>query len=449
VGLQPPRALAGVAVGLIVICSTLLLPVRPAGASTSSTAPGFHTVGNQIIGPTGTPFVPMGFVLMCLASPDLSCMQASSQSPVTDTEKITAAAQFWHANIVRLQVSQEHLFSQSPYDASYLAAIENEIHEANSLGMVVSVTLQEELYGGPLMPTASSVRFWKLMAQQLGNRTGVFFDLFNEPRLKPLQGEDWLWNIWRNGGQATSKGKSYTFVGMQTLVDTIRQTGADNIIVAEGNGADHEISELTSHLLKGSNIAYAIEPNITMTRSSPQQWDALYGNTAEQVPLVMDAFQDYPTGHCYAGSPSVLPQLFSYLQAKHLGLIVWTLQSGNLYVGNNVEEPTTYQGSDYQLCVPHGKGTVPVQGVDYDALTNQNGPGQDILNFFRSTSQTLPPSVLLGTSGGVPSGTPTGVVQGGSGSGSNRYLIWLTVVVVGLALAIVFLARRSRRRRHT
>ena len=441
--------LGGVAVALVVLAA-LVVPGRPAAAAPdSANQTGFHTSGNEIIGPTGTQFVPNGFVLECLASKDLSCMQASSANPVTDSAKISAAANFWHANFVRLQVSQEQLFSQAPYDASYLAALESEINLANSLGMVASVTLQEEQFSGPPMPTASAVRFWTFMAQKLGNRTGVFFDLYNEPRLPALDGEDWLWNIWQNGGQAPDNGVSYTFVGMQTLVNTIRAQGAHNIIVAEGNGSDHDLTELSTHLLKGSNIVYANEPNLTPKRATPAVWDKLYGNISNQVPLVMDAFQDFPAGHCYGPSPTVLPQLFSYLQAKHLGLVVWTLQSGNMYVGNDPEQPTNYNGSDTQLCVAHKKNHTAVAGVNYQPTTNQNGMGEDILGFFRSTSHTVPPSDLLGTSGALtPSTGLPAVTPATSGSNSSGFVPWVVgLVLVGLLLALILFARQRLRRR--
>lgn len=402
----------GAAAGLLALSSLLSAcspgpSAAPPSTTQASTAPaptapsagaGFRTSGNQILTPTGAPFAPTGFVLECLAMRDLSCEQQSASNPLTDPMKIQAAASFWQANTVRLQVAQEQLFSQSPYDSAYLQALDNEVNLANSLGLVAVVTLQEEDFQGPPFPTASAERFWTFMAAHFKNSPGVFFDLYNEPKLDAYFGESWLWNIWRNGGHVDTHGINETFVGMQTLVDEIRRTGATNLIVAESNKNDHDLSQVMSHLLTGNNIAYAFEPNLKPRQSKPKQWNKAFGNVANHVPLVMDAFRDYATGSaCFRRTPVVLPHLTSYLERRHLGMLVWTLEPGNTIVGSDLEQPTSYQGTNLQLCVPHNRHhqARPVGlGATYNPLTNSNGPGADILAFFQATSHPLPPGEL-------------------------------------------------------
>jgi endoglucanase len=369
-------------------------PVAPGsvGPGSGVATTGLHTSGAAILAPDGQRFAPYGFVLECLAMQDLSCEHPSDPG-LTDSAKIEAAASFWHANAVRLQVAQEHLFSSSPYDTAYLAALDSEVQLANHLGMVVSITLQEEDFSGPPLPTASAEHFWTFMARHFASSPGVVFDLYNEPKLLPYQGQDWLWNIWRNGGQVSVNGVDDTFVGMQALVDAVRATGADNLIVAEGNGNDHDLTEVTTHLLTGGNIAYGFEPNLKIHSQTPAQWDTAFGDASATVPLVMDAFRDYATGSdCLADTPTVLPQLFAYLVAHHLGLLVWTLDAGNTFVGANPDQPTSYPDGVTQLCVPHDhqhRAIAVGSGVGYNPDTNTNGPGADILGFFRAHSATL------------------------------------------------------------
>jgi hypothetical protein len=365
----------------------------PSGGTPSETA-GFHTQGNELMGPTGQLYVPDGFVLFCLAEQTLACMQ---QSP-TDLQKIQASASYWHADAVRLQVAQEHLFDQSPYDAAYLNDIDQEVNLAHSLGMGVILSLQEEMYGGPPMPTETAVKFWTFMAAHFKD-TGVIFDLYNEPRLPAYQGDSWLWNIWQNGGQVDTNGVDDTFVGMQTLVNTVRATGAANVVLAEGVDSDHNLSELSSHYLTGSNIAYGIDPDLKTNVDTPADWAAAYGDLASTVPIIMDEFHDYPTaGACFSSSPTVLPQELSYLQSKHLGLLAWTMAAGNMIVGDNLDQPTSYQGTDTQLCVAHNQAHQAV-GDDstYQPTSTTNGPGADVLNFFKATSTPVPASSLTGS----------------------------------------------------
>ena len=42
------------------------------------------------------------------------------------------------------------------------------------------------------------------------------------------------WQCWLNGGSACSPGISYTVAGMQTLVNTVRAAGANNVIMLGG-----------------------------------------------------------------------------------------------------------------------------------------------------------------------------------------------------------------------
>ncbi len=311
----------------------------------------YRIVGNEFVDPNGQQFIPYGFVLYCLALVSLSCEHASSSDPNTDSDRIRAAATFWHANTVRIQVAPEHLFSVSPDDTSYVAALDGEVHLANKLGMVAIVTMQTEQFRGPPLPTNSAIRFWRYMAKHYEHEPMVFFDLYNEPRLTPRLGADWMWSLWRNGGTDQVKGRQETFVGMQRLVHEIRHAGAHNVIIAEGNQGDHDLSLLPEYRLTGSNIAYGTEPDLTSSDSTPAEWAANWGTLSNSLPIAMEAFQDWPgTAVCNPDSPTLMPQLLGYLSSKHLGLIAWSLAGGNLIEHGQLDQPTTFAGASVYDC---------------------------------------------------------------------------------------------------
>src|SRR5581483_8463764 len=107
----------------------------------------------------------------------------------------------------------------------------------------------------PPLPTASAIQFWSYMAKHFRRNRHVLFDLFNEPRLSTSAvggSERKVWRIWRNGG--TVDGAHY--VGDQALVRTIRNAGAKNVIIAEGNDSDRDLTLLPKYYLQGKNIAY-------------------------------------------------------------------------------------------------------------------------------------------------------------------------------------------------
>ena len=364
------------------LAAGLAMAAISTAACAQGAAPGFHVDGNKIIGPNGSQFVPYGFVLECMAKTNLDklCMPTEKR-PYVDTDKIRAAASFWHANIVRFQVAQETLFNQSPYNAKYLGLVDQEVNLANSLGLVVTITLQEEEYKGDPLPTISAIPFWRFMADHFKNNPHVFFDLYNEPRLRPADagGEDRMWDIWQHGGPAIPGVSSAPFVGMQALVDTIRHEGANNIIIAEANFWDSDLSGVRGHRLNGSNIAYGVEPNLSRKDRTPDDWVRNFGQYAREVPIVPEAFLDYyGSNTCDENSPSDVPRLFSYLKQLNMGLIVWTLNPGVLTVGNNLEQPTSYGTAATIDC--------PVHQKKHAYPNNTLGAGEDILNYFRTNS---------------------------------------------------------------
>jgi endoglucanase len=385
----------------------------PVGTAAPPAAGGngsYHVIGNKVMAPNGQQFIPYGFIIYCLAHPTgQGCAPASPGGPNPDRDRISASATFWHANVVRIQVAQEYLFSQSPIDASYLAELDNQVGLATSFGMVAIVTLQEQPFNGPPLPDTSAVRFWKLMARHYKNSPSVFFDLYNQPHLKTYRGEDWMWSIWRNGGTVDTQGPPPvhdTFVGMQSLVNDIRSEGADNVIVAQGNKTSHDLSGIPQYALTGSNVTYGMEPTLGSDDQTLAQWAANWGNLSKSVPVMMEGFQDWPgANNCNPNSPTLLPQLLAYLRSKNLGLIVWSLNESNIIVDSNLEEPTSYEGTTTQPCTgdtmhqpqPPENSTGSVASGQPTPTTPPPatvGPGKLILDFFRANSHPAP---ALGT----------------------------------------------------
>jgi len=384
-------------------CAGSAAGAPPTPSASGASAP-FHVAGNKVVGANGQQFVEYGFVTYCLVHPSLDgCTPATLGGPSPDLDRIRAAATFWHANADRIQVAQEYLFDKAPYDSAYLAELDAQVHLADSLGMVPIVTLQEEPFKdqGPPLPTESAVRFWTFVADHYKNDPMVMFDLYNEPHLKAFHGTDWLWNIWRNGGTVDEAGPPavhQTFVGDQALVDDIRAAGAANVIVAEGNQTDHDLSEIPKYALSGSNVAYGMEPGLRPgSDDTPARWAANWGTLSDSVPIMMEAWKGWPGAKdCNPNAPTLLPQEMDYLASKHLGMLVWSLQGGDIVVGSNLEQPTSYSGAATQPCTnpPPGQarhGDHP--GGAQHATTpppKTVGPGELILRFFTTNSHPTP-----------------------------------------------------------
>jgi hypothetical protein len=99
------------------------------------------------------------------------------------------------------------------------------------------------------MPDANAKTFWTTVAQRYKNNPLVGFDLYNEPH-------DISDAVWRSGGTVTSSGVTYSAPGMQTLYNTVRATGATNLIFASGTNWATQFPT-TAPLTGTSNLIYA------------------------------------------------------------------------------------------------------------------------------------------------------------------------------------------------
>lgn len=375
------RAIGLVSALLAAATAAIVALTAPAVASPVQPAPPYHVSGNKVLGKNGERFVPYGFVIDC-ASFDQSartlCNGTTNQDPWRVDQMVSAAAGFWHSDVIRLQVAVEQLLpSSGAVDARYLRLIHRIVTQATALHLVTIITLQTEKFHGPPLPTTDAIRFWAVIAKHFKHNPRVMFDLYNEPRLlpskkPPILTEKQMWNIWQHGGSYNGT----TYVGDQVLVKTIRKTGASNVIIAESNKFDRDLTLLESHLLTDprGNLVYGVEPNLNAKHKTRAEWRAYFGALAHKLPIFPEAllpkFQE-----CNRAAPTIFPKLLRYLGEIHMGAIVWTLLPGITTVGTNLQNPTTFAPSRAATDPCLTKGTPVTKHTTY-------GEGKDVLHFF-------------------------------------------------------------------
>ncbi len=105
-----------------------------------------------------------------------------------------------------------------------------------------------------LPDTDHSIAFWISIAKTFGNNPAVIFDLFNEP-YPPDRTQAGAFSTLLNGGPQTviscNSGKtkipySWNSVGMQTLVEAVRNAGATNLLLIGGAGGAADLSGFTT-----------------------------------------------------------------------------------------------------------------------------------------------------------------------------------------------------------
>jgi endoglucanase len=202
-----------------------------------------HVEGRQVLGKDGKP--------VWLQGVNVVSLEWSATG-----EQVMKAAQVamdqWKANIIRLPVGQKWWFGrgsgQKDGGAAYRQLVDEVITLVANRGKYVLLDLHQ--FGAPRQEHAD---FWKDAAAKYKDHPAVLFDLFNEPH-------GMSWEVWRNGGEVEQKkkaGEEDAFlnaeekakiaetrksIGMQRLLDTVRETGARNVVLVGGLDYAYDLS---------------------------------------------------------------------------------------------------------------------------------------------------------------------------------------------------------------
>jgi hypothetical protein len=157
----------------------------------------------------------------------------------------------WHINAVRVPLNEDCWLGINGVNpaysgSSYQDAIMRYVDALNGVGLVAVLDLHWNAPGTRLsnhqqvMADADHApAFWTSVATAFAAHAGVIFDLYNEPT-------DISWDCWRSGC-TTQDG--WQTVGMQSLIDTVRATGASQPIVVAGLSFGNDLSGWLSHPL--------------------------------------------------------------------------------------------------------------------------------------------------------------------------------------------------------
>ncbi len=164
----------------------------------------------------------------------------------------------WHINAVRIPLNEgcwldEFTTANDPYlvpggsptpyeGVTYQSAIAQYVDLLHQYGMVaildlsvLDVPVPDAMSVLPMPDSTNSPAFWQSVASYFQGDPGVVFDLYNEPN--PGSSSTYPydttsdWDCWLNGCTVPWQGNTYAAVGMKTLVDTVRATGATQPIL--------------------------------------------------------------------------------------------------------------------------------------------------------------------------------------------------------------------------
>lgn len=263
--------------------------------------------------------------------------------------KIGAARFDWRSNTIRIQLLQDRLvYPNGTTNRYYFWALKQVVHYAIGIGLKVVLNAQTEQSTGwdqdEQQPTARTIRFWKVVNSEYQDNPHIIYDLFNEPR-------KCSWNAWLNGGYNSSTG--LTYVGMQAIVTSIRDSNADNTIWVEGRNWGSTL-EGVPMLVQPSGfprIVYTYHhPGSTTARNAPANpalwWQTGLYLAARGVPVVDAEFAQYIGNYHWQNPEYMVPKYFAELTKYHVGIMAWTLVPGALTAGAGYRQCASLPQSD-------------------------------------------------------------------------------------------------------
>ncbi len=210
------------------------------------------------------------------------------------------------ADSVRIQIAQAGADPQSPiFDEAFLEKALGAVRSARQAGLTVIVCVQAESHvpgDKPIdLPGEGTRRVWLEIAPAFANDHGVVFELLNEPRPQPSP------QNWKKWGAAMT----------QTLL-TVRQTGAGNVVIADGLGVGQVLDG--APLLLDPQVAYASHPYPLQQHGQTRQaWDEKFGKFSRRAPVIIT---EWISGayFCNEDTPNSTVEFLQYLQEHGVGL---------------------------------------------------------------------------------------------------------------------------------
>ncbi|MGW7272600.1 glycoside hydrolase family 5 protein [Streptomyces sp. NPDC054864] len=363
---RPPCLLRTLAVlaGTVLIAAGLAMPsaLPTAGAApvTATPPPVLRADGNRLVDAEGATHRLLG---VNRSGGEFACVQGYGifDGPVDDAS-VQAIAD-WKANTVRIPLNEECWLGTDTIDpryagANYTSAIEELVRRVQDHGMtpIVELHWSHGQYTGnsagcpdvhascqkPMPNARYTPEFWTSVANTFKDDPAVVLDLFNEPypdRATPTTEQ--AWDCWRDGGSCPGIG--YEVAGMQDLLDAVRATGAENLVLAAGIAYANDLSGWLEHKPTdpAGNLAAAWHVYNFNACSTSSCWDAQLAPVAAEVPLVAGEIGENTCSHGFIDS--VMKWLDAH-QASYLGWTwnTWNCASGPALISSYDGTPTAF-----------------------------------------------------------------------------------------------------------
>ncbi|MDB5074240.1 MAG: hypothetical protein JWO42_419 [Chloroflexi bacterium] len=287
---------------------------------------GLHVVGNQLVAADGKQVTLRG---VDKAGSEYACVQGwGSLDGPTDQASVNAMRS-WNINAVRVPLNEDcwlNINGAGVAGSAYQQAITNYTNLLTQNGIAVVLDLHWNAPGGtkattqqPMADQDHAPAFWTSVANAFKNNGNVLFDLYNEPYPNNNQSDTGAWTCLRDGcTEKSQQNVSYQAVGMQSLVNTVRATGATNVIMVGGVQWAGTVNQWAQYKPNDplNNLAVSQHSYPISACTSQSCWQSDIAPLAAKYPVIM-------------GEVGALDGTATYMNT----LLPWLNQHGVSYLG--------------------------------------------------------------------------------------------------------------------
>jgi endoglucanase len=335
--------------------------------ATTSAAPQLHVSGNKLLDANGNQVILHG---VDRSGTEYACVQGNGifDGP-NDQASITAMKSWGPVNAVRVPLNEacwnaESYVNSAYAGTNYINAIKAYVSLLNSNGIVAILDLHwtDGLYTGnssgcssaeatcqkPMPDAAQAIPFWTSVANTFKGNDAVVFDLFNEPYASRATGNTTTgWQCWENGG--TCSGISYQVAGMQQMVNAVRSTGANNVLMLGGEEYSNDLTSWLQYEPTDSdhNLVASWHSYNFNSCSNQSCWTSQVAPVAASVPVVAGEIGENDCAGTY------INPLTTWMESESISFLAWAwnadfnCSSGPGLISDYTGTPTNY-GAAYK-----------------------------------------------------------------------------------------------------
>jgi hypothetical protein len=279
---------------LVVSCAVALLCCALASTASAASKPYVAVSGNHLVNASGETIRLLG---VDRSGAEYMCLGGSQVFDGPVTAKAVAAMAAWHIDAVRVPLNEDCWLGIDGIDAkvggvAYQRAIERYVHTLQAHGLVAILDLHWAAPGShraesqwPMADAEHAPEFWSSVARAFKSNHGVVFDLFNEPY-------SISWPCWLDGCTTSYDDSgttvSYETAGMQSLVNAVRATGADQVLMLGGLEYSSDESEWLKYEPSDPDHQLAVSFHTYNFSGCSEEscWNSTIAPLAEQVPVI-------------------------------------------------------------------------------------------------------------------------------------------------------------------